>query len=57
MIMESFPFFVIIIDLRNREKDQFVVPLIYALIGCFFYVPWLVIKPTTLMYWDDALTN
>ena len=29
----------------------------YAFIGCFLYVPQPGIKPATLIYWDDALTN
>ena len=29
----------------------------YAFIGWFLYVLWLGIGPTTLAYWDDALTN
>ena len=48
-------FFIIIIDLR--ERDWFAVPLIYAFIGWFFYVAWPGIKPVTLVYQDDALTN
>ena len=43
--------------LRKREKHWFVVPLIYAFIGWLPYVPWPGIKPATLMYQDDALTN
>ena len=31
--------------------------LIYAFMGCFLYVPWWGIEPTTLAYQDDALTN
>ena len=42
---------------RERERHQFVVPLIYSFIGWFLYVPWLGIEPATLVYWDDALTN
>ena len=41
----------------GRETHWFIVPLIDAFIGCFFYVPWLGIEPTTLVYRDDALTN
>ena len=41
----------------EREKYWFVVPLIYALIGCYLCVPWSDIEPTTLVYWDGALTN
>ena len=26
-------------------------------IGWFLYVPWLGIKPSSLVYWDDTLTN
>ena len=29
----------------------------YTFIGCFLYVPWLEIEPTTLAYQKDALTN
>ena len=41
----------------EREKHQFVVPLIHAFTGGFLYVPCPGIKPTTLVYGDDALTN
>ena len=33
---------------RESERHQFVVLLIYAFIGWFFYVPWPGIEPTTL---------
>ena len=33
----------------KKEKHWFVVPVIYAFIGCFLYVPWLKIKPAILM--------
>ena len=39
------------------EKHQFVLPLICASIGWLFYVLWSRVKPLTLAYWDDALTN
>ena len=39
-----------------RKEHQFV-PLIYACISWFLYVPWPGIKPATLLYWDDALTT
>ena len=42
---------------RGRERDQFVVPLVYAFTGSFFYVPRLGMEPTTLAYWGDAPTN
>ena len=42
---------------KEREKHQFVVPLIYAFIGWYLYVPWPVIQPATLVYWDNALTD
>ena len=41
----------------EKEKHQFVVSPIYAFIGWFLYVPWPEIKPTTLTYRKDALTN
>ena len=41
----------------ERERHWFVVPLVYAFIGWFFYVPWPRIEPITLVYWDDTLTN
>ena len=37
----------------EREKHRPVVPLIYALIGWFLYVPWLGIKPATLAHQDS----
>ena len=42
---------------RGREKHWFVIPLIYAFMGCFLYVPWLGIESTTLLYQDDTLTS
>ena len=42
---------------RERGKERFVIPLIYAFIGWFLYVSWPGIEPTTLAYRDDALTN
>ena len=42
---------------KEREKQWFVFPLIYAFIGWFLYVPWLGIEPPKLMYWDDTLAN
>ena len=39
---------------REEERERFVVPLIYAFIGWYLYVPCPEIKPTTLA---DALTN
>ena len=39
------------------EKHRCVGPLSYALIGCFLYAPCLRIEPTTLVYWDNTLTN
>ena len=45
------------IDFRKRKKHQFVVPLIYAFIDWFLYVPWLGMEPATLAYPDDAVTN
>ena len=41
----------------ERERERLVVPLIYAFIGCFLYVPWLEIEATALVFQDDALTN
>ena len=54
---------IIIIDFREkerkgeREKHQLIVAHIYAFIGCFFYVPWQGIKPTTLAYPDNTFMN
>ena len=42
---------------RERKKHWYAVPLIYVLIGCFFYVPRWGIEPTTLAYSDNVLTN
>ena len=39
------------------EKHGLVVPLIYALTDGFQCVPWRGIKPSTPVYWDDALIN
>ena len=42
---------------RGREKHLFVVPLVYAFIGWFLYVPWSEIKPTMLARQDNTPTN
>ena len=42
---------------RERETSIFVFLLMYTFIGWFFYVCWTGIEPTTLAYWDNALTN
>ena len=39
---------------RHTHTHWFVVPLIYAFIGCFLYVPWPGIEPTMLVYQDNA---
>ena len=41
----------------ERERNQFVVPLIYVLMGWFLYVSWLGIEPITLVYQDNTLTK
>ena len=41
----------------EREKQKFVVPLMYPFISCFLYVPWPGIKPLILVDQDEALTN
>ena len=41
----------------ERKRDWFVVPLIFAFIRWFLYVPWTGIESTTLTYQDDALPN
>ena len=58
---------ILFIDFREKEEGReththththwFVVPLIYAFMGWFLYVPWPGIEPATLAYWDDTLTN
>ena len=53
-----FTFYLLILERgREKEKHQFVVPLISVFINCFLYVPWLGIKSATLAYQNDALTN
>ena len=42
---------------RKKERYWFVFPLIYAVIGCFFYVPRPGIELITLAYWGNTLTN
>ena len=47
---------------REMERDtkgdmDFIVLLMYAFIGCFLYMLSPKIEPTTLAYWEDALTN
>ena len=32
---------------RKKKIDWFVVPLTYAFICCFFYVPWMEVEPVT----------
>ena len=39
------------------ERERFVVPLIYAFIHWFLYVPRPAIEPKSLVYWDDILTT
>ena len=41
----------------DREKHWFVVPLIYAFVGWFLYVPWLEMELATLVYGDNVLSN
>ena len=41
--------------MRERGKHQFIVPLVYAFIGWFLYVPRLGIESTTLVYQDHTL--
>ena len=41
---------------REREKHQFVVPLVFC-IPWLLYVPWSGIKPATLVHRYDSLTN
>ena len=59
-----FLFFNLLIGLRKRdlqrERERTVnslIPLIYTFIGWFLYGPWPGIKPATLEYPDDVLTN
>lgn len=40
----------------EEGKYQLAVPLIYAFIDCFLYMPWSETEAATLVYWD-ALTN
>ena len=42
---------------REREKHRFAVPLIYAFIGWFLYVPSVGIEPTILAYRNNTLTK
>ena len=42
---------------KERETDQFLVPLIYAFIDWFWYVPWPVVEPAILAYGDDTVTK
>lgn len=43
--------------MREKEIERLVVPLIYTFIGCFLYVPCLEVKPETLVYREDTLSN
>ena len=50
-IITFFKFYLFILDRESkRERDQFVVPLIYAIIVCFLYVPLPEINPATLVH-------
>ena len=54
--------YLFLIDFRERKgdgekKNQSVVPSIYAFIGWFLYVLWSGMEPSTLAYWDEALTT
>ena len=42
---------------RVREKYWSLVPLVFAFIGWFLYVPWPGIEPSTLVYGYDTVTN
>ena len=44
-------------EMRGGEGERFVVPLISAFIGCFLYVPWPGIEPSTLAHRDSAPTS
>ena len=54
-------FLLLLIDFRGKgrgkERERFVVLFIDAFISWMFYVPWPGIKPSTLAYWDNVLTN
>lgn len=50
-------FLVIDFFFLENEKHLSVVPLIHAFLGWLLYVPWPGIKPSTLAYVDDTLTN
>ena len=42
---------------REREKHRSVVPPVYALIGCFQFVPWPKIETANFAYRANALPN
>ena len=44
-------------SLKGGERHQFVLPFIYASFGWFLHVPWLGIKPATVVYQDDTVKN
>ena len=52
---ESFK--IVFIDFWKREEYWLLVPLLYAFIGWHLYMPWPGIEPSTLVYWDNSLTN
>ena len=52
---QTLKFFLNLVIIRERQRDWFVVPLIYAFIGWYFYVAWPQIKPTISVDQDDAL--
>ena len=42
---------------REKEREKFVVSLMDSFISWFLYVPWLGIKPITLVYRDNTLAR
>ena len=46
--------------LKRERKEERETDLLFHLLcihGWFLCVPWLGVKPTILVYWEDALTN
>lgn len=41
----------------KRERNMVCCSTYLCIIGCFLYVPWPRIKPPTLVYQDDVLSN
>lgn len=52
-----FSLILFLFNLRKRERNWFIVPLVYEFISWLEYVPLPGIKHTTLAYWGDIVAS